>query len=213
VLRDLKPVTQVGSAQYLLVVPPSLGVSSVKELVALAKSKPGQLNYASSGIGGIQHFVTELFKQRTGTDFVHVPYKGGGAATAAVLSGEAHLLFGSVASVVPQVKAGRLRALGVSSKKRSPTAPDVPTLHEAGITDFNVTSWYGLLVPARTPDAIVRRLHKEMVGALQQPDVREAMARQGQDVVTGTPAELTALIKRELKGNAEIVKKAGIPAQ
>jgi tripartite-type tricarboxylate transporter receptor subunit TctC len=210
VLRDLKPVTQVGSAQYVLVVPPSLGATTVKELIAIAKAKPGQLNYASSGVGGIQHFVTELFKTRTGTDFVHVPYKGGGPATAAVLSGEAHLLFGSVASVVPQVKAGRLRALGVSSRKRSPAVPDVPTLHEEGITNFDVTTWYGLLVPAQTPDAIVRRLHQETVAALQMPDVREAMSRQGQEVVTGSPPELSALIKRELAANAEIVKKADI---
>ena len=213
VLRDLKPVTQIGSAQYLLVVPASLGPSTVQELVALAKAKPGQLNYASSGIGGIQHFVTELFKSRTGTDIVHVPYKGGGPATAAVLSGEAQLLFGSVASVVPQVKAGKLRALGVSSRKRSASAPDVPTLDEAGIAGFDVTTWYGLLVPARTPDAIVDRLRKEIVSTVQMPDVKETMARQGQDVVTGSPTELAALIRRELAANAEIVKRAHIKAE
>jgi tripartite-type tricarboxylate transporter receptor subunit TctC len=210
VVRDLQPVTQIGAAQYVLVIHPSVGAATVKELVAAAKAKPGLLNYASSGVGGIQHFVTEQFKARTGVDIVHVPYKGGGPATAAVLSGEAHVLFGSVASVVPQVKAGKLRALAVSGSKRSQNVPDVPTLHEAGVANFDVTTWYGLLVPAHTPDVIVKRLHKEALAAVQMPDVREMMGRQGQEVVTSTPAELSALIKRELAANGEIIKKMGI---
>ena len=210
VRTDLQPITQIGSAQYVLVINPSLGAATVKELVAAAQAKPGLLNYASSGVGGIQHFVTEQFKARTGVDMVHIPYKGGGPATAAVLSGEAHVLFGSVASVVPQVKAGKLRAIAVSGLKRSQTVPDVPTLHEAGVTNFDVTTWYGLLAPAKTPDAILKRLHKEAVAAVQMPDIREAMARQGQDVVTGTPAQLSMLIKRELAANSDLIKKMDI---
>lgn len=213
VLADLRPITQLGTAQFVLVIHPSLAATSLKEFIAFAKSKPGQLNYASAGVGGIQHFVAEQFKARTGVDIVHVPYKGGGPAALAVLAGEAQILFGSVVSVVPLVSAGRLRAIGVTGLKRSPNAPDVPTLHESGITGFNVGIWYGLLVPARTPDTVVKRLHKEAVAALQLADVREAMAKQGQEVRTSTPAELAALIKRELAINAEIIKKANIKAE
>lgn len=213
VLADLRPITQLGTAQFVLVIHPSLAATSLKEFIAFAKSKPGQLNYASAGVGGIQHFVAEQFKARTGVDIVHVPYKGGGPAALAVLAGEAQILFGSVVSVVPLVSAGKLRAIGVTGLKRSPNAPDVPTLDESGITGFNVGIWYGLLVPARTPDIVVKRLHNEAVTAVQLTDVREAMAKQGQEVRTSTPEELAALIKDELAINAEIIKKANIKAE
>lgn len=213
VLADLRPITQLGAAQFVLVIHPSVAATSLKEFIALAKSKPGQLNYASAGVGGIQHFVAEQFKARTGVDIVHVPYKGGGPAALAVLAGEAQILFGSVASVVPLVNAGKLRAIGVTAIKRSPAVPDVPTLDESGITGFNVGIWYGLLVPTKTPDTVVKRLHNEAVAAVQLVDVRDAMAKQGQDVRTSTPEELAALIKGELAINAEIIKKANIKAE
>ncbi len=213
VLTDLRPITVLGGAQFVLVVHPSIAASSLKEFIALAKAKPGHFNYASAGVGGIQHFVTEQFKAKSGVDIVHVPYKGGGPAALAVVAGEAQLMFASVVASVPHLNSGRLRALGVSGLQRSPNLPDVPTLHEAGITGFNVGIWYGLLAPSGTPDAIVKRLHEEAVAAVQRADVRETMAKQGQDVRTSTPEELTALIKRELATNAEIIKTLNIKAE
>ena len=213
VRTDLQPITELGAAYFVLVIHPSIRATTLKEFIALAKAKPGQLNYASAGIGGIQHFASEQFKARTGTDIVHVPYKGGGAAALAVLAGESQMLFASIAASVPHINAGKLRALGVSSLERSPILPDVPTLDESGVTGFNVGIWYGLLAPAKTPAAIVKRLHDETVTALNSPDVREALARQGQEVRTSKPAELAALIKNELAVNAEIIKKANIKAE
>lgn len=213
VRTDLRPITQLGAAQFVMVIHPSIAATSLKEFIALAKARPAQLNYASAGIGGIQHFAAEQFKVRTGVDIVHVPYKGGGPAAIAVLAGEAQVLFASVASSVPHVNAGRLRALGVTGLERSPTVPGVPTLHESGITGFNVGIWYGLLVPMRTPEPIVERLHKEALAALQLADVRDAMAKQGQEVRTSTPAALAAIIRDELAINAEIIKKANIKAE
>jgi tripartite-type tricarboxylate transporter receptor subunit TctC len=213
VRTDLQPITQLGVAYFLLVIHPSIPATTLKEFVAIAKAKPGQLNYASAGIGGIQHFASEQFKARTGTDIVHVPYKGGGPAALAVLAGEAQMLFASIASSVPHINAGKLRALGVTSIERSPIVPDVPTLDESGLKGFNVGIWYGLLAPAKTPNAIVKRLHDETVAVLKSADVSEALARQGQEVRTSTPAELEDLIKNELAVNAEIIKKMNIKAE
>lgn len=213
VLKDLKPVTVIGAAQFVLVVNPSIPATSVKELIALAKTKPGELNYASAGVGGIQHFVTEQFKARTEVDITHVPYKGGGPAALAVVMGEAQMMFASVAASVPHISSGKLRALGMSGLKRSPNVPGVPTLHESGITGFNVGIWYGLLVPSGTPDSIVKKIHKDVLTVVQRADVRETMAKQGQEVRTSTPEELTTLIKNDLAVNAQIIKKLNIKAQ
>ena len=178
-----------------------------------ARARPGQLNYASAGIGGIQHFASEQFKAGTGTDIVHVPYKGGGPAALAVLAGESQMLFASIAASAPHISAGKLRALGVSGLKRSPIVPDVPTLDEAGVKGFNVGVFYGLLAAAKTPSAIVKRLHDETMAVLKSSEVREALARQGQEMRTSTPAELGALIRNELAVNAEIIKRAHIRAE
>ena len=213
VLKDLQPITQLGVANFVMVIHPSIPAATLKEFIALAKANPGQLNYASAGIGGIQHFASEQFKARTGTDIVHVPYKGGGPAVLAVLAGEAQMTFASIAASAPHISAGKLRALGVSGLERSPLLPDVPTLNESGVKGFNVGIFYGLLAAAKTPGAIVKRLHDEMVAVLKSPDVRETLAKQGQEVRMSTPGELGAMIRNELAANAEIIKQANIKAE
>src|SRR4029079_1539790 len=161
---------------YILVVHPSVQASSVKELVALLKAKPRSLNCASAGVGSPLHLACELFQKRAGVEMVHIPYKGGGPAAAAVLGGEAQVLFGSVASSLPHVKSGRLKALATTGLKRSKVAPDLPTMEEAGFPGFDVTTWYSLMVPAGTAAPVVKRIHDEAVKALQRPDVQQIMA-------------------------------------
>lgn len=213
VTKDLQPVTLLASAQYILVVHPSVAASTLKEFVALAKQKPGSLNYASAGVGSPLHLAAELFKKRAGIDMVHLAYKGGGPAAAAVLAGEAQVLFASVASSVPQVKAGRLKALATTGSKRSKVAPDLPTIAESGFPGYDVSSWYALLVPARTSPAIVNRIRDAAIKAVHLPDVQEAMSRQGLDVETSTPQELGARISAETAVWAGLIKDAGIKAE
>jgi tripartite-type tricarboxylate transporter receptor subunit TctC len=211
--RDLAPVTLLATAQYLLVVHPSVAAGSVKELAALAKQKPRALNFASAGVGSPLHLAGELFQSRAGVQLTHVPYKGGGPAAAAVLAGEAQMIFGSVASSLPQVKAGKLRALATTGLKRSKVAPEVPTMAESGFPGFEVTSWYALLVPTGTPAAIANRIREEAGKALQRPDVLQVMAAQGLEAETSTPRELASRIAAERKTWAEVIKAAGIKAE
>ncbi|WP_176463982.1 tripartite tricarboxylate transporter substrate binding protein [Bordetella genomosp. 11] len=212
VQRDFKPVTMLASAQYVLVVNPSLPVHSVQDLIALAKARPGQLNYSSSGPGSPLHLAGELFKARTGTDITHIPYKGGGPATIGLLGGQAQLMFGSVSAVMPHVREGKLRALAVTGLKRSDVAPELPTLDQSGLPGFNVTSWYGLLVPARTPDAIVARLSAAAQKVIQLPEVRDAMAKQGLELSIDTPQEFARTIKTETATWSELIRKMNIHA-
>lgn len=207
VQRDLKPITMLATAQYVLVVQKSLPVKSVKDLIALAKSEPGKLNYSSSGAGSPLQLAAELFKYRTGTQITHVPYKGGGPATMGLLGGEVQMLFGSVSAVMPYVKEGKLRALAVTGPERSPVMPDLPTMAELGFPGFDVTSWYGLLVPKKTPDAIVNRLAAVAQKVVRSPEVSKAMASQGLEMKTDTPAEFAALIKTETSNWAALFKK------
>src|SRR5258706_1767285 len=179
VMRDLQPITKLASAQYILVVHPSVPAATLKDFIALAKSAPNKLNYSSSGVGGPLHLAAEMFKLRAGVELVHVPYKGGGPAAAAVLGGEVQVLFGSVASTLPQVKAGKLKALAVTGLKRSAVVPNLPTLAESGFPGFDVSSWYSLLLPAKTPRAIVKRLFDEAVRAVNLPDWQERLRLQG----------------------------------
>lgn len=213
VARDLRPITPLTSSQYLLVIHPSVPAASLKEFIALARGKPGTLNYSSSGIGGTLHLAAELFKYRTGVDIAHVAYKGGGPATLAVLSGEVQMVFGSVSASMPHVRTGKLRALAVSGLKRSSVAPEIATLNESGIPGFNVTSWYGLLAPGRTPEGIVNRLHREALAALNFPDVQEGTAKLGLEITTTSPGEFSALIKTETVTWAEVIRKANIKAE
>ncbi|WP_454688426.1 tripartite tricarboxylate transporter substrate binding protein [Achromobacter aloeverae] len=212
VQRDFMPVTLLASAEYVLVVNPNLPVHSVQDLINLAKSKPGQLNYSSSGPGSPLHLAGELFKARTGTDITHIPYKGGGPATMGLLGGQAQLMFGSVAAVMPHVKEGKLRALAVTGLKRSEVAPDLPTLDQVGLRGFNVTSWYGLLVPKGTPAPIVDKLAAAAQKVVQLPEVRDAMAKQGLELSIDTPTEFADLIKTESATWADLIHKMNIHA-
>jgi tripartite-type tricarboxylate transporter receptor subunit TctC len=196
----------------MLVLHPSVKADNIKEFIDLVKANPGKLNYASAGVGSPLHLAAELFKYRGGLNIVHVPYKGGGPAAAAVLGGEAQVLFGSFASSYPHVKSGRLKGIAVTGLKRSPVAPEIPTIAESAFPGFDVSSWYGLSAPAKTSPAIVKRLHAEALKVLQMPDVLEALSRQGLDVTPKGPAEFAAQIKSETAMWAKVIKAAGIHA-
>ena len=211
--RDLQPVTLLATAQYILVLHPSVPAGNLKEFIAVAKQKPGAFNYASAGVGSPLHLAAELFKKRAGINMVHLAYKGGGPAAAAVLGGEAQVLFGSVASSMPQVKAGRLKALATTGLKRSKVAPELPTIAESGFPGFDVSSWYALLVPSKTPGDISEKMRTAALKAMALPDVQDATARQGLDIETSTPQELAARIKSETAVWAAVIKEAGIKAE
>lgn len=210
VQKDFIPIVMLSAGQYMLVLHPSMKAESVKELISVAKAKPNTLNYASAGIGTPLNLAAELFKSRAGITMTHVPYKGGGPASRAVLAGEVQVLFGSLPSSFPHVKAGRLKALAVTGPKRAAVAPDIPTVAESGFPGFQVTSWYGLLVPRGTPAKIVRTLHEEGVKAMKLPDVGESMARLGLEVSVRGSQEFTAQIKEETATWEKVIRSAGI---
>ncbi len=211
--KDLLPITLLATAQYILVLHPSVQAATLKDFIALAKQKAGGLNYASAGVGSPLHLAAELFKKRAGVNMVHLAYKGGGPAAAAVLGGEAQVLFGSVASSLPQVKAGRLKALATTGMQRSKVAPELPTIAESGFPGFDVSSWYALLVPAGTSAAIVSRIRGAAIKAVEHPDVQEALSRQGLEVETSTPQALATRIRSETAVWAAVIKEAGIKAE
>ncbi|MGZ8209119.1 MAG: Bug family tripartite tricarboxylate transporter substrate binding protein [Burkholderiales bacterium] len=210
---DLQPVTLLATAQYILVVHQSVQANSVKELVGLLKAKPRSLNCASAGVGSPLHLACELFQRRAEVQLVHIPYKGGGPAAAAVLSGEAQVLFGSVASSLPHVKSGKLKALATTGAKRSKVAPDLPTMIELGFAGFDVSTWYSFMVPGGTAAPVVSRLRAEAIKAVARLDVQHLMAPQGLEVETSTPEELAARIRAESRTWAEVIKAAGIKAE
>ena len=211
--RDLVPITQLATAQYILVVHPSVAAKSIVELIALARAKPGTLNYASSGVGGPLHLSAELFKARAGIDLVHVAYKGGGPAASAVLAGETQVLFGSVASSLQHIRTGRLRALAVTGSRRSPLAPELPTIAESGFPGFNVTAWDSLLAPRGTAPEVVTKIHAEVVQVLKLPEIRELINTVGYEPTGTTPAELAALIRSESATWAKVIRDADIRAE
>ena len=210
VLSDFATVSQCTTQPYIIVVHPALPIKSVAELIAYSKANPNKLNYASSGSGSLIHLTGELFKLATGAVMVHVPYKGIGAAYPDLIAGQIQLTFASIISGLPQVRALRLRALAVTGATRTKSAPDVPTVIEAGVPNFAVMNWYGILVPAGTPRAIVERLHRETVKVLQQPEVIARIEHDGAEAVGGTPQQFTAHIKAETEKWARVVKQAGI---
>jgi tripartite-type tricarboxylate transporter receptor subunit TctC len=212
-LRDFQPVTLVSAGPQILVVHPGVAAKSVKELVALAKAKPGQLNFASGGVGTGNHLASELFKVSAGIDIVHVPYKGTGQALTDLLGGQVQMMTSSLLPAIPHVKAGKLRGLGVTSAKRTAVLPDMPTIAESGFPGFETTSWHGVLLPARTPKPIGERLNSELVKMLHRTDVKERLAAAGIDPVGSTPAEFTAYIKSETAKFARVIKLAGIKAE
>ena len=212
-VRDFAPIALTVGMPYVLSVHPSLPVTSLKQLIAFAKSKPGQLYYASAGNGSTHHLSGELFKSMARINIVHVPYKGGPPATAATVGGEVSMLFNTVGSVQPSVKSGRLRALAVTTTSRSGALPDVPTMAEAGLPGFQMQSWFGLLAPAGTPRPIISRLNAETNKALNTPEMKSAIATMGANVMSGSPEQFADHIKSEIGRIGEIVKAAGIKAE
>ncbi len=211
--RDFAPVTLLATAQYILVLHPNVPATTLQDFIALAKQKPGALNYSSGGMGTPLHLSAELLSKRAGIQMVHIPYKGGGPAAAALLAGEVQVLFGSVAASMPHVKAGRLKALATTGIKRSKVAPELPTIAESGFPGFDVGSWYALLVPAKTPASIVNRIRDAAIKAVALPEVQQVMSGQGLEVETSTPQELAVRIKRESAVWAGVIKDAGIKAE
>lgn len=212
-IRDFAPVSLVGTVPNVLVVNPALGVSTVRELVALAKAQPGKLNYATPGAGTSLHLAAELFKLSTGTDIVHVPYKGGAQAQTDVLAGHVQMMFNVLPSALPQVRAGKLRALAVTGRARSEALPEVPTMIEAGIADYTAVTWNGIVAPAGTPRAVIAKLNETLVGALRTADMKEAFAKIGQEPAWSTPEEFAALIREETVKWRRVIQAAGIRAQ
>ena len=208
--HDFVPVSLVALIPQILVVNPSVPITSVKELIAYAKANPGKLNYASVGIGSPGHIAGELFKLKTGIDMVHVPYKGGGPAVVDTIGGQVQLLFVSMPAAWQHVKSGRLRALAVTSAKRSVTAPDVPTIAESGVPDFVVDSWYGALAPAKTPPAVVAKLTAAFTKVLENPQVKERLLAQGAEAAPLPPPEFDRMMKDELAKWDVVIKTAKI---
>lgn len=209
-VKDFAPVSQVAVSPYLLVVHNTVPAKSVKELVAVAKAQPGGLTFASGGSGSGPHMAAELFKSAAGLDIRHIPYKGVPAAIPDLLGGRVTMLFGPVVAVLPLAREGKLRALAVTSLRRSSAAPEVPTISESGYPGFEFTIWYGLVAPARTPAAIVRKLHLETVKALALPDLRAKFSDLGLEGIGNSPDEFVAVIKSEIPKWAKVIKEAGI---
>ena len=209
-LRDLEPVSLAGRQPNILVVHPSLPVKSVKELLALAKARPGALAFASGGIGSSSHLSAELLKYMTKIDLVHVPYKGMGPALVDLVSGQTQLAMATMASALPHVRSKRIRALAVSTGKRVAVVPDVPTMMEAGVKDFDYSTWYGVLVPAGTPQAVITRLNAELVKVLAMPDVKERFGAQGVEPAATTPQEFKSFLQGEVRRWAPVIKAAGM---
>src|SRR4051812_7024739 len=208
--EDFAPISLLVTVPELMVITPSHPAKTVAELVAMAKVQPGKLFYASSGNGSAQHLAAELFKLRTGTEIGHVPYKGGGPAVADVAAGHVPFYFGNMSAALPQARAGRVRALAVTSLQRSPAAPDVPTLAEAGVKDCEISEWNALLAPAGTPPAVLERLHTEVAKIMRLDDIKTKFADLGAEAIGSTPQEFAAFLRAEMAKWAEVVKVANI---
>jgi tripartite-type tricarboxylate transporter receptor subunit TctC len=210
--RDLAPITQLSAFPNVLVANIAVPVKNIQDLLALAKARPGQVAYSSAGSGTGTHLSAELFKNLTGADLLHVPYKGGGPSVNALLAGEAQVSFATLPSVLPQVRAGKLRALGVTTTRRSFALPDVPTIVEGGVAGYEHVQWTGFLAPAATPAAIINRLNAEAVRAVHSPELKPALASEGAEPVGNTPQQFAAIIRSETQRIAQVVRKAGIKA-
>lgn len=208
-VKDFAPVTLAGAATIVLIAHPSVQAKSIKELIALGKSKPGKINWASPGTGTPHHLAGELFKTLTGIDMVHIPYKGAAPAVVDLLGGQVSLAFVSLPAALPHIKAGKLTALGISGSQRSAVAPEVPTIAESGLTGYELENWYGVLAPAGTPREIVNKLNGEIVKILQTQDVKERLNSQGFEIRTSTPEQFAAYLKSEIVKWAKIVKDSG----
>ena len=212
-VKDFTPIMLLAETPYVLSVHPSLPVKNVKELIAFAKARPGQLNYGSAGNGSTHHLAGELLKTTAKIDLLHVPYKGTTPGLTALLSGEVSAMFFTVVGIQPHLKSGKARGLAVTTAKRSEMLAELPTMTEAGLPGFEITSWFGLLAPARTPPEIVSRLNAELLKVQALPDVKAALAKLGFDVVSGTPEQFAEHIRREVEKFTKLVKATGIKAE
>jgi tripartite-type tricarboxylate transporter receptor subunit TctC len=208
-ISDFAPISLLATTPYVLVAHPSVAVRSVRELITLAKAQPGKLNYASGGSGSAPHLVGEMFTTRAGINIVHIPYKGSSPAKIDLLAGRVQLFFTGIPPVLSEIRSGTLRALGVTSAKRTATLPDVPTIAESGVAGFDVSPWFGILAPAQTAPSIIARLNQEIVNGLGNPKLREQLAREGVDAVGSTPREFSSFIRLEMGKWSKAVKESG----
>ena len=211
--RDFVPITLLATMTQVLIVPSSLQVNTVGELIALAKSKPGQINYSSIGLGSSPHLAAELFKSQAGVDLVHVPYKSAGQSTTALLTGEAQVLFTSESTASPHVKSGRVRALATVGKKRTGASPDLPTLAESGLPDYEFGTWYALLAPTGTPDAVLKKLNSDVARVIDSKEMRAALLVVGLEPLSSTPEWLRSHAQRDLERQSALIKRIGIKPQ
>jgi tripartite-type tricarboxylate transporter receptor subunit TctC len=211
-LKDLSPISPVASGSYVLVVHPSVPARSVKELIALAKARPGQLNFASSGPGDTNHLSGELFQIEAGISMTHVPYKGAAPGTLSVIMGETDLMFSNIVPAIPPVKAGQLRPLGITTLKRSPLLPQVPTVAESALPGFEVQTLYAVMAPAGTPEDIVKRLNQAISESVQSPDIKQRIEADGSQIVLGSPEDLRKTMVREIAKWSLLIKRASIKA-
>ena len=212
-MRDFVPVASLLKSELVMVVHPSLRVSNVREFIALAKSKPGALNYASSGVGSNYHMAAELFKNLTGTDIVHIPYKGSTGARNDILGGQVQMMFDTIATMGPSVEAGLVRALGTTGEERSPILPDVPTLSEAGVPGYEATIWLGVMAPAGTPPPIVESLNKAINAIIARPDIKDSWERQGAAPMMMAPAEFGSFVQSEIDRWAKVIRDNAIKGE
>jgi tripartite-type tricarboxylate transporter receptor subunit TctC len=212
-INDFAFISLLAESQNLLVVHPSLPAHSVKALIALSKKRPGAINYGSSGTGTTVHLSAELFQYMTGVKWVHIPYKGGGPGLIALISGEVSLYFGNVPTVIRQARDGKVRAVATTGLKRTPAAPDIPTVAESGVPGFEVTTGYGMAAPAKTPRAALDRLHADAIRALNAPDTRQRLQGLGADPIGNSPEEYTAYMRNEIAKWAKVIKAAGIKGE
>lgn len=208
-IRDFAPISLISIGPFVLMTHPSVPAKSIKELIALAKSQPGKLNYASAGNGVANHLAGELFKQMAGVDIVHVPYKGAPQAVTDVLAGHMNMMFNSVAPIVGYIKTGKIRVLGIASLQRSPQLPDVPTIHESGVPGFEAVNWFGMFAPAKTPRKIVNRVNSALVQTIKTPDMQSQFIKLGADPVGSSVEEFTAFVKRDMEKYEKVVRISG----
>jgi tripartite-type tricarboxylate transporter receptor subunit TctC len=211
-LKDFAPITLAATSSNVLLVHPSVNARSVQELIALAKAQPGKLAYASAGSGTSQDLAGELLKQRAGIDILHVPYKGGGPAMQDVLAGRVQFTFANIVAALPQMREGKLRGLAVSSLKRWPAAGELPTIAESGFPEFEAVAWFGLLAPAATPQAVVRKIHADTIAALARPEVATRLTSAGLEIVANTPAQFREQIREEIGRKGALVRASGAKA-
>lgn len=209
-VKDFAPITLLASAPFVLLVHPSLPAQSMKDLIALARARPGQLNYGSAGLGITTHLAGEMLKLMARIDIVHIPYKGAGPALADLMGGQIEMGFNNVLSALPHVRSGRLRALALTSKARSRVLPQLPTIAESGVPDYEAGAWYAVLAPARTPAPVLKKLHDEFVKALQHPKIQERMAADGASIAGSTPEVLARTIDADIARWGQVIRQAGL---